>query len=121
MERSEKEVNEYYQPKDFRVGDTIFVYGRRFILLNCDDFTRKYFQDVLKEPQTNKLDIKFPTEPLRKRVNGFRLQNVNCFNNRFFCLRMFRNTLVWVHRKILWLLALTYCQKHQERTLFATS
>lgn len=67
LETTEQEVNEYYQPKDFRVGDTLFVYGRRFLLLNCDAFTRKYFAEVLKQPQGNALSIKFPEETKRVR------------------------------------------------------
>lgn len=67
METTEREVNEFYQPKDMRVGDTLFVYGRRFLLLDCDAFTRKYFADVLKQPQGNALSIKFPEQTRRVR------------------------------------------------------
>lgn len=62
------EVNEYYQPKHMRVGDTVFVYGRRLLLLDCDAFTRKYFEDVLHEPQKNGLGIEFPAVIIPKRV-----------------------------------------------------
>lgn len=68
METSASETNEYYQPKDFRIGETIFIYGRRFLLLNCDSFTRNYFENVLKEPQQTKLSIKFPKEFRPERV-----------------------------------------------------
>lgn len=68
MELSDNEVTEYYQPKDFRVGGTIFVFGRKFLLLDCDVFTRKYYDDVLKQPQTDKLKIKFPIKPVPRRI-----------------------------------------------------
>lgn len=68
METSSNEINEYYQPKDFKVGDTIFIYGRRFLLLDCDSFTRKYYSDILKMAQGNKLMIKFPTQTQPKKV-----------------------------------------------------
>lgn len=69
LETTECEVNEYYQPKHMRVGETIFVYGRRLLLLNCDQFTRKYFEDVLREPQKEGLGVEFPVHTIPKRVN----------------------------------------------------
>ena len=68
LEVTDNEVTEYYQPKDFRIGSTIYVYGRRFLLLDCDPFTRKYYADVLKSPQNSKLKIEFPKKPQPKRV-----------------------------------------------------
>lgn len=86
LETTDKEVTEYYQPKHFKVGDTIFVYGRRFLLLNCDAFTRKYFSDVLKQPQGPKLEIKFPQETQAKRVNI--LKSINpTFYSEFIILQ----------------------------------
>lgn len=68
LELTDNEVNEYYQPKDFRIGNTIYIFGRRFILLDCDKFTRKYYDEVLKEPQRSKLQIELPQRPQPKRV-----------------------------------------------------
>lgn len=68
METTDSEVNEYYQPKDLKVGDTIFIYGRRFLLLDCDAFTKNYFENVLKIPQQNKLSLKFPQKTVPKPV-----------------------------------------------------
>ncbi|KAJ6636335.1 EF-hand domain-containing protein 1 [Pseudolycoriella hygida] len=67
LELRDNGVTEYYQPKDFRVGDTIFVFGRRFLLLDCDPFTRKYYAEVLKSPQNSRLKIEFPKKPHPKR------------------------------------------------------
>ncbi|KAK5646680.1 hypothetical protein RI129_005144 [Pyrocoelia pectoralis] len=47
MEKSDAEVTEYYQPKDFLVGETIYILGRRMLLVDCDPFTRNYYQKVL--------------------------------------------------------------------------
>lgn len=57
LETSEREVTEYYQPKHMRLGDTVFVFGRRLLLLDCDAFTRKYFADVLHQPQGNRHEV----------------------------------------------------------------
>lgn len=66
---SDAEVDEYYGPKDFMIGGTIFVFGRKFLLLDCDRFTRKYFDQVLRCPQPNKLEIEKPTYPEIKIVS----------------------------------------------------
>ncbi|XP_050306827.1 EF-hand domain-containing protein 1-like [Anthonomus grandis grandis] len=47
LEKTENEVTEYYQPKDFLVGNTIFVLGRDMLLYDCDKFTRDYFRNAL--------------------------------------------------------------------------
>ncbi|XP_043285106.1 EF-hand domain-containing protein 1-like [Venturia canescens] len=51
LEIGDNEVVEYYTPKDFKIGETIFIYGRRFLLRDCDAFTRKYYAEMLCSPQ----------------------------------------------------------------------
>jgi EF-hand domain-containing protein 1 len=68
LELTDAEVDEYYQPKDFKIGETIFVFGRKFLLLNCDTFTRAYFENVLKDVQGNRLEIRKPERKTPKRV-----------------------------------------------------
>ena len=66
---SDAEVEEYYQPKDFIIGSTIFVFGRKFLLLDCDKFTRTYYDQVLRCPQPNRLEIQKPKCPEIKIVS----------------------------------------------------
>lgn len=66
---SDAEVEEYYQPKDFMIGSTIFVFGRKFLLLDCDKFTRTYYDQVLRCPQLNRLEIQKPKCPEIKIVS----------------------------------------------------
>lgn len=61
-------MTEYYQPKDLRVGETIFVLGRKMLLYDCDDFTRNYYKKALCIEQGNALDVdeKPKPEPTKK-------------------------------------------------------
>uniref|UniRef100_A0A673CUK6 EF-hand domain (C-terminal) containing 1 n=1 Tax=Sphaeramia orbicularis TaxID=375764 RepID=A0A673CUK6_9TELE len=43
LEVSKEEVDEYYSPKDFHVGQTITLLGRHFQLCDCDGFTKEYY------------------------------------------------------------------------------
>ena len=43
MELSEQEIKDYFTPKDFKLGETFTMYGRRFIVTGCDDFTKAFY------------------------------------------------------------------------------
>ncbi|XP_053978689.1 EF-hand domain-containing protein 1-like [Hylaeus volcanicus] len=60
LECSDSEVVEYYTPKDFVIGETIFIFSRRFLLHDCDSFTRKYYSDMLGITQPERIPL--PTE-----------------------------------------------------------
>ncbi|KAJ9588707.1 hypothetical protein L9F63_017999 [Diploptera punctata] len=66
MESSDEEVLYYYTPKDFLVGETIFILGRRFLIYDTDKFTRKYFEEILKITQKARIDVfeKKPPPPV---------------------------------------------------------
>jgi len=34
----------FYRAQDFKLGDTVSVFGRKLLLHDCDDFTRQYYQ-----------------------------------------------------------------------------
>ncbi|XP_026670246.1 EF-hand domain-containing protein 1-like, partial [Ceratina calcarata] len=57
MEYGDPEILEYYTPKDFIIGGTIFIFNRRFFLHDCDSFTRKYYSDMLGMPQPEKIPL----------------------------------------------------------------
>uniref|UniRef100_A0A8C6V3W4 EF-hand domain (C-terminal) containing 1 n=1 Tax=Neogobius melanostomus TaxID=47308 RepID=A0A8C6V3W4_9GOBI len=44
LEVSKHEVEEYFSPKDFQVGQKVTLLGRHFLLCDCDDFTKHFYQ-----------------------------------------------------------------------------
>ncbi|KAJ8871831.1 hypothetical protein PR048_028171 [Dryococelus australis] len=63
LEVTDQEITEYYAPKDFIIGNTIFVLGRRFLIYDCDEFTRNYFNKALNITQPAWINV-FPKKKL---------------------------------------------------------
>ncbi|XP_022045091.2 EF-hand domain-containing protein 1 isoform X2 [Acanthochromis polyacanthus] len=76
MEISDKEVGQYYSPKDFQLGQTIKILGRCFLLCDCDRFTKEYYQRNHPDMEMTPTEVpKKVDKPQEKReiptYNGF--------------------------------------------------
>lgn len=48
LETSDKEIDEYFEPKHLAVGKTVCIMGRHFFLYDCDKFTKEYYRKVFR-------------------------------------------------------------------------
>ncbi|XP_020497125.2 EF-hand domain-containing protein 1 [Labrus bergylta] len=77
LEVSTEEVDEYYSPEDFQVGQTMKLLGRRFQLYDCDGFTKEYYQKNHPDLEMKTIKIPKKTDRLQEKkkeipaYNGF--------------------------------------------------
>ncbi|XP_032362525.1 EF-hand domain-containing protein 1 isoform X1 [Etheostoma spectabile] len=78
LEVSTAEVDEYYSPKDFQVGQRITLLGRHILLYDCDGFTKEYYQKNHPDMKMNPSKIPKKIDLLQKKkkkevppYNGF--------------------------------------------------
>ncbi|KAG7239667.1 hypothetical protein INR49_028603 [Caranx melampygus] len=77
LEVSKHEVDEYYSPRDFLVGQTMMMLGRRFFLYDCDGYTKEYFQKNHPDIELKPTEVPKKADTLQNRkkevppYNGF--------------------------------------------------
>ena len=67
MEVSPKELVEYYEPKDFKIGETISVFGRRFLIYDMDECTKQFYRDHFGHTDFTPICIE-PSKPTRPKA-----------------------------------------------------
>ncbi|CAH1773631.1 unnamed protein product [Owenia fusiformis] len=66
MELSDHEIKDYFTPVDFEIGKTVHIYGRRFLVYDCDDFTKAFFYKNFGKTDFTPVDVKGLSKDLPK-------------------------------------------------------
>lgn len=72
LEISSDEVDEYYSPKDFKLGQRIKLMSRSFLLYDCDSFTKEYYEKNYPEIELKPVELPKKIDKLleRKKVRN---------------------------------------------------
>lgn len=68
MEPSRKEIVEYYEPKDFKIGETLNVFGRRFLIFDMDAFTKDFYRQHFGYTDFTPICVDAPKAPRQPAV-----------------------------------------------------
>lgn len=66
MELSGNEIKDYFTPRDFEIGKTVHMYGRRFLIYDCDDFTKGFYWKNFGKTDFTPVDVKGMAKNLPK-------------------------------------------------------
>ncbi|XP_076457113.1 EF-hand domain-containing protein 1-like [Babylonia areolata] len=66
MELSDNEIKNYFTPKDFMIGQTVSIYGRRFLVYEVDNFTKAFYYHNFGITEFPSVDVKGGMKDLPK-------------------------------------------------------
>jgi len=67
FELSDSEIKEWFTPHDFKIGATVLIYGRRFLLYNMDEFSKSYYRQCYGITEFTPIDVEGPAAELPER------------------------------------------------------
>lgn len=71
MELTEQEIKDYYTPRDFTIGKTVSIYGRRFLVYDCDNFTKAFYYENFGVKDFTPVEVAPNGQTIPKMVSDF--------------------------------------------------
>ncbi len=68
LELTDTEVNDYYKPSDLMIGKTVNIYGRNFLIYDCDMFTKTFYAKNFGVNNFEPINIQAPRNDFSKMV-----------------------------------------------------
>ncbi|KAF6020172.1 EFHC1 [Bugula neritina] len=66
MELTSHEVKEYFTPRDFSLSETMYIYGRKFLVYDADNFTKAFYYKNFGITEFKPVDVEQRSKPLPK-------------------------------------------------------
>ncbi|CAH8441611.1 unnamed protein product [Schistosoma rodhaini] len=91
MEITENEVKEYFSPKDFHIGQSVNILGRKYLIYDCDNFTKAWYHNNFGLTEFTPLDIEIKQPELPKKeippYNGYGTIEDSLVSTKSFILK----------------------------------
>lgn len=71
MELTNQEVKQYFTPRDFSLAETKYIYGRKFLIYDADNFTKAFYYKNFGLTDFESVNVTQEKKPLPKMVMKF--------------------------------------------------
>jgi hypothetical protein len=95
LELSETEVGDYLKPSDLMIGKTVNIYGRNFLIYDCDMFTKTFYAKNFGVNNFEPINIEKSGKTVSKMVKLKSFEFFQSIDMRYS--RKFLHTTVLVH------------------------
>jgi hypothetical protein len=68
LELADTEVTDYFKPSDLMIGKTVNIYGRNFLIYDCDMFTKTFYAKNFGVNNFEPINIQAPRNDFSKMV-----------------------------------------------------
>jgi hypothetical protein len=99
LELTDTEVANYFKPSDLMIGKTVNIYGRNFLIYDCDMFTKTFYSKNFGVNNFEPINTEAARNAFAKMVK-FHLVFCLIFKRQTYYFRKFLHIMDLVHWKI---------------------